>query len=112
MADFSNDFFELSELKNYRLTYEEMETALCQIEQMLNNRPLTYVYMNDLESCLTPKDLLLGQNLLLHSNNQSKILDLSWNINHHCSKINSILDQFWDRWRKEYVVNLHTYIHT
>ena len=58
------------ELKNYRLSYEEMGTVLCEIEQILNNRPLTYVYTNDLESCLTPNHLLFGRNLLLQSNNQ------------------------------------------
>ena len=50
-------------LLNTRLNYEEMLTVLREIENVLNNRPLTFVYNDDLVETLTPNKLLYGRNI-------------------------------------------------
>ena len=47
-----------------RLTYEELNTVLIEIEAVLNSRPLTYIYEDDVEVPLTPSHLFCGQRLL------------------------------------------------
>jgi len=47
-----------------RLTYEELLTVLTEIECILNSRPLTYLYPDDLEEPLTPSHLISGRRLL------------------------------------------------
>ena len=37
-------------LGNSRLTYEELSTVLTEIEGVINSRPLTYVYDDDISS--------------------------------------------------------------
>jgi len=81
-----------------------MQTVLMEVEQILNNSPLTYTYPNDLESCLTPNHLLYGRNLPYQSEGSSPVVT---NFDKHSiTKITNILNHFWDRWRHEYVVNL------
>ena len=46
-----------------KLNYEEMETALIEIEAIINSRPLTYMYDDDVSEALTPSHLLTGRNL-------------------------------------------------
>ena len=53
------------ELKTYKLTYEQLQTILFEIETIINNRPITYFYDDESESCLTPNHLLFGRTLLL-----------------------------------------------
>ena len=43
----------ITQLNTYRLNYERMETVLQEIEALVNNRPLTYVYSTELETCIT-----------------------------------------------------------
>ena len=44
-----------------RITCEESETILCEIELVLNNRPLTFRYENPNDTVLTPNHLLIGR---------------------------------------------------
>ena len=53
------------ELKTYKLTYEQLQTILFEIDTITNNRPITYFYDVESESCLTPNHLLFGRTLLL-----------------------------------------------
>ena len=50
--------------------FEELETVLFEVELIINNPPLTYVYPNTIETCLTPYYLLFGSyyNLLTNIN--------------------------------------------
>ena len=45
------------------LSYEELETLLCDVEAKINSRPLIYVSEDDLSESLTPCHLLYGQNV-------------------------------------------------
>ena len=46
-----------------KLDYEEMMTVLVEIEGIINTRPLTYLYEDDVSEPLTPSHLLTGRNL-------------------------------------------------
>ena len=68
--------------------FEELQTMLFEVELIINNAPLTYIYPNTIETCLTPNHLLFGRQLLYSSNTTS----------------NRISNHFLDRWRHEYVL--------
>ena len=50
-------------LFNSRLTYEELQTVLKEIENVINNRPLVFLYDEINDNVLTPNKLLFGRNL-------------------------------------------------
>ena len=41
--------------------FEELGTALFEVELIINNAPLAYVYPNTIETCLTPSHLLFDK---------------------------------------------------
>ena len=49
------------DLQNYRLSCDQMQTVLFEVEMILNNRPLTYVYPDEIENALTPNHLLFSR---------------------------------------------------
>ena len=51
------------QLEKSRLNYEELQTVLCEVETIRNNRPLTYYYSDNTELCLTPDHLLFGRTI-------------------------------------------------
>ena len=79
---------------------------LFEVELIINNAPLVYVYPNTVETCLTPNYLLFGRQLLLSSNTTSTVAVNLTVLSSTTDKINRISNHFWDRWRHEYVVNL------
>ena len=42
------------------MTYEELLTAVMEVEMVINSRPISYVSSDDLEEPLTPSHLLAG----------------------------------------------------
>ncbi|XP_047125525.1 uncharacterized protein LOC124807573 [Hydra vulgaris] len=46
------------------IRYDELETILCEIEGLLNSRPITYAYHEDTEEVLTPSHLMHGRRLI------------------------------------------------
>ena len=50
-------------LGNLRVNYQDLLTILKEIENVLNNRPLTVVYYDELLQPLTPNKLLYGHNI-------------------------------------------------
>ena len=86
--------------------FEELQTVLFEIELIINNAPLTYVYPNTIKTCLTPNHLLFGRQLLYCSNTASTVIRNLTVLSSTTDKINRISNHFWHRWRHEYVVNL------
>mgnify|MGYP000544943039 FL=1 len=51
-------------LKNAKVTSEELQTVLVEIESTLNSRPLTFASSGEIEEHRTPYHLLCGRRLL------------------------------------------------
>ena len=86
--------------------FEELQTVLSEVELVINNKPLTYVYPNTIEICFTPNHLLFGKQLLYSSNTTATVVRNLTLISSTTDKINRISNHFLDRWRHGYVVNL------
>ena len=86
--------------------FEELQTAFFEVELIINNAPLTYVYPNTTETCLTPNHLLFSRQLLYSSNTVSSVVTNLTVLSCTTDKINHISNHFCDKWRHEYVVNL------
>ena len=54
-----------------RLNYEELSTIITEIEDIINTRPLTYLYDDDDITAITPSHLVIGQNLLENMKNSN-----------------------------------------
>ena len=91
-------------LWNAKLSYEEVLTILLEIELVLNNRPLTFTYEEPGDEVLTPNHLLFGRRLSKHAPDEKFNDEIS--ITHRYDYIQNILNQFWQRWRNEYVLEL------
>ena len=92
-------------LLNARLHYEELLTILKEIECIVNNRPLIYVYDDVNQDILTPNKLLFGRNLdtVAPSNECS---NQEPNLSKRAKYIESLLDHWWNRWQTEYLTEL------
>ena len=64
---FCNQLFFCSHIK-------EPQTILLEVELIINNASLTYVYPNTIETCLTPNHLLFGRQLLFSPNATSIVV--------------------------------------
>ena len=56
--------------------FAELEVVLFEVELTINNAPLTYVYSNTKEKCLSPKHLLFGRQLLYSSKKLILLYDM------------------------------------
>ena len=81
-------------LQSIAFCFEELQTVLIEVELIINNASLTYVYPNTIETCLTPNHLLFGKQLL-HSPNTTRTLVRILTV--PSSKISCISNHFWDR---------------
>ena len=86
-------------LKGCRLNYEELHTVLLEREAILNSRPLTHYFHEELEDCLSPNHMLFGRSLKLFDPDQGGNEIIS------SKKLHNIINRFWDRWRKECLLN-------
>ena len=86
-----------------RLTLDELNTVVIQIEAILNSRPISYVSSEDLEEPLTPSHLLTGYRLLCLPDSSAvrdsdENFDLtSHDLNTRAQNLTRALDQFWNR---------------
>ena len=85
---------------------EDMNTMLCQIESILNSRPLSPLTenINDL-SALTPGHFIIGTNLRALPGQESN-LKVSNSRKGMLQNMQTRLDNFWKQWSKQYIVNL------
>ena len=82
--------------------FKELKTVLFEVERIISNTPLTYVYPNTIETCLKPNHLLFGRQLLYSSNTTSTVVKNLTVLSGTTDKINRISDYFLDRWRQEF----------
>ena len=86
------------------LNYEEMTTVLTRIESIINSRPITYTYVDDVVEPLTPSHLLIGKRTTelppRTTENSTYIQD---GRNEYLEKITR---QFEIRWKTEYLAEV------
>ena len=78
---------------------------LFEVELIINNKFLTYVYPNTIQTCFTPNHLLFGRQLY-SSNTTSTVARNLTILSSPTDKKNCISSHFLDRWRHGYIVNL------
>ena len=92
-----------------RMTFEELETILIEIEAVLNSRPFTYSH-GELSEPVTPVMLLTGKRLLNANNDvlyDVTITDENIDIlNKRARYLHKLLIYFRGRWRREYFTSL------
>ena len=95
-----------------RLSYEEFETLLLEIEMAINSRPLTYLYNDPIEA-LTPSHLSIGRRL------KNKVVSINSencntaSLHKRLKYLNIILSHYWKRFHTEYLNQLrekHCYV--
>ena len=87
-----------------RHTLDESTTVVVQVEGIINSRPISYVFSEDLEEPLTPSHLLTGYQLLclpdgsvVYDSDENFELT-SHDLNTKAQNLARVLDQFWKRW--------------
>ena len=97
-----------------KFSFDELLTAVTEVEAIINSRPLSYVTPEDLEEPLTPSHLLVGRRVLSLPDDLSyrgEITDTEFeltpnSISRRVKYLNNVLNQFWRRWRNEYLLEL------
>ena len=87
-------------LKN-KPTFEEMSTAITEIQGILNTRPLRYIDENSTDTIITPPHLVFGRILLTKIPNETdlKVNDYSKRFNH----IQTLITHFCKSWTFKYL---------
>lgn len=86
-------------------TFEEFSTIMCQIEAILNSRPLSPLSSDASDlNCLTPGHFLIGSALTAYP--ERDVTLLSENRLDVFQKISHIQQSFWKRWSVEYLNRL------
>ena len=85
------------------LNYEEINSALIDVERTLNSRPLTHLEEDNTEIALTPFHLLYGRNVNTENLNSenAKYLRQRYTV------LKQVLEHFSNRFFKEYINSLH-----
>lgn len=96
-------------LGNAKLTYEELETVLVEIESVINSRPLTYLFEDEAEEALTPSHLAIGRRLVspVSRVEQSEVQQSHESLTGRYRYLQKIIEHYWKRFSKEYLLELH-----
>ena len=99
-----------------RLSLDELQTLLVEVESILNSRPILYVSAGEVEEPLTPSHLLMGRRILSLPDNLTAIADpddsefntllSSTELETRLKRLSESLNYFWSRWRDEYLAEL------
>ena len=94
-------------LSKSKLTYEELLTVICEIESVVNSRPLCYVYDDSIEEVITPSQLLLGRRILtkLDSGFNENKMDCDA-LSKRVHYLQTLIVHYWKRWRRQYLPEL------
>lgn len=87
------------------LTFEEMATVLCQIEAVLNSRPLTPLSNDPCDlNVLSPAHFLTGGSLKALP--EPSLMHLPESRLSRWQRLQQLVQHFWARWSSEYLSNL------
>ena len=84
---------------------------LVEVESVLNSRPLTYVYEDEIEEPLTPSHLMIGRRLLSCNTTPKRegTSNSRTDLNKRAKYIRFLQEHFWNRWQKEYLTELRRF---
>ena len=92
-------------LKRSSVTFEELQTILCEIEYTINSRPLCYGSDDDIFTTITPNHLIFGRNLKNSSSQEFQEVDPA-----ECTRrsiyIRTVVNKFWKRFSCTYLNEL------
>ena len=91
------------------LDYNELQTAVVEIEAIVNARPLTYVYDDDesVSTPLTPSHLIYGRRFTNAPGNQHfETINVNKALTKRAKHHQRVLQQFTKRWQHEYLLSL------
>ena len=94
-------------LLNSRLTYEELQTVIKEVESIINNRPLVFLYDAVNDVTLTPNKLLFGRNLPVIAPSHEILIEKS--LTKRAKYLDTVLKQWWDRWYSDYLIELREF---
>jgi len=92
-----------------KLTLDEIQTVVVEIESIINSRPLSYLSSSDLEEPLTPSHLMIGRRILnlpddlgylIEPGDEEFTTDPS-HLRRRAQHINNTLNHFWRGRRRE-----------
>ena len=97
-----------------KLTFDELMTAVIEVEGLLNSRPLTYMSSDELIEPITPSHLLCGRRIATLPDHPTKDEDeyvlgnenTGNKITRRMKHLNQVMEGLWTRWRKEYLLEL------
>ena len=87
------------------LTIEEFQTALCQIEGIVNSRPLTPISFSETTVPITPAHLLIGEPSSSFPDDV-KLKDCPSSMKIRQEALKNLVNGFWQKWRSEYLDTL------
>ena len=98
-----------------KLNYDELLTAVTEVESIINSRPLSYITSEDLEEPITPSHFLTGRRLLSfpdrlchqqHDPDDEDYVVTHEHFTRRLKHLNTVLNQFWKKWHQEYLLEL------
>ena len=100
------------------LLFDELLTLVTEVECVLNSRPLTYVYSDDVTEPLTPSHLLVGHRLLslpdgtISQDADDEYTPTSATLTRRAAHLAKTLENFWKRCKLEYLQELREFDRT
>ena len=91
------------------LKFAELRTVLVEIENVINSRPLTYIYDDEegVNYPLTPSQLINGRNLaMLPNDGHYEIVSTHESLSKRARYHRKVLSHFIKKWQREYLLNL------
>ena len=89
-------------LQKNKLTYEELQTLVSEIEGIINAHPLCNIFDDSPDTVITPSHLIYGRNLLT----EIPADDAKNNYSKRFRHLQSLIQRFWNKWSSEYLTEL------
>ena len=86
-----------------RFSYDELNTALIEIDAIINSRPLTYITSDNLEELLTPSHLIIGRRILslpddltyMEEDGDEEFTVNDETLQRRAQHLNNVINYFW-----------------